>query len=88
VSIVYLSGTGLGLGNYIIATGKRGNGTLLDGRRLLETVGINATKKIFLETHVVKVISYFIPVAFKLLGSDISATAQPATSNQQQVFDW
>lgn len=57
-----LSGTGLGLGDNIVALDTGDDGTLLDSRRLLETVGIDTTEKILTQVHVIKTIDNLIPV--------------------------
>lgn len=40
----------------------RKNGSLLDGRRLLETISIDATEKGLGEVHVIKAVNDLIPV--------------------------
>jgi len=56
--------TGLGLGDEIAAEDGGLDGTLLDGRRLLETVGVDTTEKLLGELHAVEGIDGLVPVGF------------------------
>ena len=54
--------TGLGLGDEIAAEDGGLDGTLLDGRGLLETVGVDATEKLLGELHAVEGLDGLVPV--------------------------
>merc|ERR1711903_55572 len=49
-----LSGTGLGLGDSVIAMDNWEDCTLLDGGWLLETVSVDTTEKVLLEVHLIE----------------------------------
>ena len=49
-----LAGSRLGLRNRVTHQDERLDRTLLDGRRLLETVGVDTTEEILLQAHVVE----------------------------------
>ena len=49
-----LAGSRLGLSDRVTHQDERLDRTLLDRRRLLETVGVDATEEILLQAHVVK----------------------------------
>ena len=49
-----LSGTGLSLGNAVSASDDRHDGSLLDSGRSLETLGVDTSKEVGLELHVVE----------------------------------
>merc|ERR1719266_883089 len=57
-----LTGTRLSLGDNIHALDTRDNGSLLDSRRLLETIGIDASEELLLQVHVIEVLTDLIPV--------------------------
>ena len=57
-----LSGSGLSLGDDVMTLDARDDGALLDGRRFLETVGVDAAQQLLAEVHVVKVFADVIPV--------------------------
>lgn len=46
----------------ILTLDTRKNGSLLDGRRLLKTIGVDATEKGLREVHVIKAVHNLIPV--------------------------
>lgn len=50
--------TRLSLGDDIMSLDAGQNSTLLDGRRLLETVGIDTAQQFFLQVHIVKVVHH------------------------------
>eukprot|EP00009_Paramoeba_aestuarina_P007943 CAMPEP_0201521526 /NCGR_PEP_ID=MMETSP0161_2-20130828/14553_1 /ASSEMBLY_ACC=CAM_ASM_000251 /TAXON_ID=180227 /ORGANISM="Neoparamoeba aestuarina, Strain SoJaBio B1-5/56/2" /LENGTH=415 /DNA_ID=CAMNT_0047920173 /DNA_START=188 /DNA_END=1435 /DNA_ORIENTATION=- len=52
-----LSGTRLGLGDCVITLDKGKDGSLLDSRRTFETHGVNTTKEISFQVHIIKVIN-------------------------------
>lgn len=66
-----LSGSGLGLSDDIASLGEREDGTLLDGRGLLETISVDSSQEIFLETHAIEVINDFIPVGLEVINSQL-----------------
>lgn len=57
-----LTSTRLGLGNDVVPLDARHNSALLDGRRLLETVGVDAAEQLLLQAHVVEVVDGLVPV--------------------------
>jgi len=59
-----LTGTGLGLGDDVTALHARDDGSLLNRGRLFETVGVDATKQVFPEVHVIKAVTNLVPVGF------------------------
>lgn len=58
--------SGLGLSNQVASKNGRPNSTLLNGRGLFETIGINAAKQFFWEFHAVKGLNGFIPVGVNI----------------------
>lgn len=56
------AGSRLCLGDHVVSLDAWNDGALLDGRRLLETVRVNAAKKLLFQAHVVKVHHNFFPV--------------------------
>lgn len=67
-----LAGTGLRLCNCVFALDDRQDSLLLDGGRILETEGVDATQDFFLQPHVVKTINFLIPVRFETFFSFLS----------------
>lgn len=57
-----LAGTGLSLCDNVMALDAGDDGALLDGRGLLETVGVDAAKKFLPQRHVVEVLADLLPV--------------------------
>jgi hypothetical protein len=55
----------LGLSNHIITLDARKNGSLLDGRGLLKTIGIDATEEGLRKVHVIKAVNNLIPVTLE-----------------------
>ncbi|CAN7996109.1 unnamed protein product, partial [Ixodes pacificus] len=53
----------LGLGNHGPTLDAWDDGPLLDGRRLLETIGVDASEELFSEAHVIEVVDDLFPVA-------------------------
>lgn len=49
-----LTGSGLGLGDNVVSLDDGDDGSLLNGRRSLETVGVDSSKKLGLKLHVVE----------------------------------
>lgn len=66
-----LSSSGLGLSDDVASLGEREDGTLLDGRGLLETISVDSSQEIFLETHAIEVINDFIPVGLEVINSQL-----------------
>jgi hypothetical protein len=56
----------LSLGNQISSQHGGLDSTLLDSRRLLETIRVNTTKKLFGNLHTVKGFDCFVPVGIKV----------------------
>lgn len=56
----------MSLGNQISSQHGGLNSTLLDGRRLLETIRVDTTKKLFGNLHTVKGFDGFVPVGIKV----------------------
>ena len=54
--------TGLGLGDEIAAEDGGLDGALLDGRGLLETVGVDATEELLGELHAVEGLDGLVPI--------------------------
>ena len=54
--------SGLGLGNQVASKNGGLDGTLLNGRGLFETIGVNTAEEFFREIHGVKGLNGFIPV--------------------------
>ena len=52
-----LAGTRLGLSNHIMAHDAGKDGTLLDGRGALETIGVDASEQLLLQLHLIKVVN-------------------------------
>jgi hypothetical protein len=61
-----LTGTGLGLGDDIVALDDGHDGALLDSGGALETVGVDTTEKLRLQVHVVEGVGDFIVVGLDL----------------------
>merc|ERR1719398_52495 len=57
-----LTGSRLSLGDNIHALDARDNGSLLDSRWLLKTIGIDSSEELFLQLHVVEVLADLVPV--------------------------
>lgn len=66
-----LSGTRLSLGDDVHALHEGHNGTLLNGRGLLETISIDTTEQVFQKVHVVEVINNFLIVTLELLFHEV-----------------
>jgi hypothetical protein len=58
-----LSSSGLSLRNDVAAPDDREDGTLLNSGRFLETVGVDTTKELLLEIHVIEVVDDFVIVS-------------------------
>lgn len=52
-----LAGTRLGLSDTVLASNDGHDGTRLDGRGALETVGVDTAQQVALELHVVKAVT-------------------------------
>ena len=57
-----LAGAGLSLSDDVVAADAGDDGPLLDGRRLLEPVGVDAPQELLPQVHVVKVLRHLVPV--------------------------
>ena len=55
-------GARLSLSDHVVPLDAGHNCPLLDGRRLLETVGINAAKQLLTEVHIVKAFAHLVPI--------------------------
>jgi len=62
-----LSSSRLGLSDDVLALGEGEDGSLLDGRGLLETVGIDTSEEILTEVHAIEVVNDFIPVGLEVV---------------------
>ena len=62
-----LAGTRLSLSNHIMPHDAGQNGTLLDGRWTLKTIGIDTTKQLLLQLHLIKVVNNLLKVKRKML---------------------
>jgi len=67
-----LSSSGLRLCDGVLRLDDWQDSLLLDGRRFLETKGIDASKDFFLQSHVVKIINFQVPVRFEKFFSFLS----------------
>ena len=55
------------LRNYARLTSNAGyDGSLLDSRRLLKTVGVDTTEELFSQVHLVEVIGNLVPIALHI----------------------
>jgi hypothetical protein len=59
------TGSRLCLGNCILSLDDRNNSFLLDRRRFFETMAVNASKQVFPQTHIVKLVDACFPISFK-----------------------
>ena len=57
-----LSRSWLSLGNDVMTLDGWDDSSLLDGRRLLETVGVDTAEELFTQWHVVKVLANLLPI--------------------------
>jgi len=76
------AGAWLSLCNHIVALDAGYDCTLLDCRRLLETIGVDSTQQVFLQAHVIKVVHHLIPVA---LQSNITHLCQSFDKPEQST---
>lgn len=58
--------------NCVFCLNDRQDPLLLDGGRILETEGVDATQDFLLQAHVVKTINFLIPVRFETFFSFLS----------------
>merc|ERR1712137_1123727 len=61
-----LSGTRLGLSDQVASGGQRKDGALLNSGRLLKTISVDTTQKVFLKVHVVEIVNNLIPVGIQI----------------------
>mmetsp|Transcript_34960 Transcript_34960/g.54646 ORF Transcript_34960/g.54646 Transcript_34960/m.54646 type:complete len:483 (+) Transcript_34960:1231-2679(+) len=61
-----LSGTGLSLSNGVPSLDQGQSTTLLDSRRLLETVGKDATEQVLIQAHVIESLADLVPVGLDI----------------------
>jgi hypothetical protein len=64
-----LTSTRLSLGNCVLALDQRQDALGLNGGRVLKTIAIDATQYVLLQTHIVKLINFQVPVRFEILFS-------------------
>ena len=80
-----LAGTRLGLRDRVAHHEKRLDRSLLDGRWLLETIGVDATEKVLLETHVIEALNDFVPVGLHgTIGVQGNCTGDAGKRRRQQ----
>lgn len=66
-----LSGSRLGLGDNVSSLAQWQDGALLDSGRLLKTIGVDSTKELLLEGHVIEGISDHVVVGLEVLDVEV-----------------